>query len=70
MRAFHDQPGCDTRPRKEELAMTLPDLHVVAAILVALTPAVAIGWAIGAALDRHVNATGPTARMTAGKAPW
>jgi len=50
--------------------MTLPDLHVVAAILVALTPAVAIGWAIGAALDRHVNATGPTARMTAGKAPW
>ncbi len=34
---------------------TWPDLRVVLALLLALTPAAIIGWAIGAALDRHVH---------------
>ncbi len=35
--------------------MIWPDLNVVLALLLALTPAAIIGWAIGAALDRHVH---------------
>jgi hypothetical protein len=35
--------------------MTWPDLHVVLALLLALTPAAIIGWAIGAALDRNLH---------------
>jgi hypothetical protein len=40
--------------------MHLPNLLVVLALLVALSPAALIGWAIGAALDRHVHAPGHT----------
>ncbi len=50
--------------------MHLPDPQAVAAVLAALTPAVAIGWAIGAALDRHAGAARPPVRTSARKPSW
>jgi hypothetical protein len=50
--------------------MHLPDPPAVAAVLVALTPAVAIGWAIGAALDRRAGAARPHVRSRARKPSW
>jgi len=41
--------------------MTWPAPQVVLALLLALTPAAIIGWALGGALDRHVHQRQPLA---------